>query len=261
VGYSDAEVEPLAQRLVSQLPGLDIRLARVWIKSESGVNGNPLGVTHVENGVSKLNTYATREEGIDAAAALVKRSNNYAGIRSAIAGGNLRQQALALIASPWNARNSPYYTRVFTAAGLLGATPPAATGEYATKFNTLLKNLGISTDPSHVITSGEAQKIVASFGTVFGGGARPTSGNFTGRTVGDVAGTLQTSGQAIADAPGAIASVPGQVVAGITDPITGLADTGVQVATYMAALFLVGLGVFLYSKGGRGQEVVVASPA
>lgn len=248
MGYSDAEVEPLAQRLVQQLPGLDVRLARVWIKSESGANGNPLGVTHVENGVSKLSTYATREQGIDAAASLVRSSGNYAGVRSAFAGGNLRQQALALIASPWNARNSPYYTRVFTAAGLLGSGGATTTGD--PKLLAALKQAGISTDPAHVLTTAEQVKLTRILYPL------SRSPNLvTARTVGDFL-KMTTVGEQAGTAVGEAAAAVGAL-----NPLPGIAESLVQVSTYLAALFLVGLGVFLYSKGGRGQEVPVAYPA
>ena len=125
--YTAAQTAPLAARLVQDLPGLNINVATVWITAESGNNNNPLGV--MVNG--KLAQYATPQAGIDAAAARVKTLSYYTGIVASLPGGNARQQAMAIIASPWNVPNSPYYTRIFTAAGLLGtgggATRPVAT--------------------------------------------------------------------------------------------------------------------------------------
>jgi hypothetical protein len=63
----------------------------------------------------------------------------YGPVVKAIQGGNVTQQANALIASPWNTPGSPYYKRVFTAAGLLGGTtsvPATSTTATATATNT-----------------------------------------------------------------------------------------------------------------------------
>lgn len=135
MSYTWAEVEPLAARLVADLPGLDIRLARVWIRAESGAHNNPLGVTATRGSGAPVGqwigsdrylvAYPSRIAGIDAAAALVRSSSNYSGIMASL-GGSLRTQALAVIASPWHRRNSPYYTVAFTAAGLLSGSGPAA---------------------------------------------------------------------------------------------------------------------------------------
>jgi len=247
MSYTDAEVEPLAQQLVHELPGFDIRLARVWIKSESGTGNNPLGVTHVENGVSKLSTYSSRAEGISAAVRLLKSSSNYSGVRTAIAGGNLRQQALALIASPWNHPGSPYYTKVFTAAGLLGgtATPPPTTGSSGGS-TTLAGFLGVPA--STVVTLDMVKQATAKlpkdfnyFGYYF---------DFIGQRAGDVplttgaggvvpAGTL-AGGETRSPDP---VSAAGDAIGGVMGAVTGL-------VAYLAALVLFGLGVYLYSRGG-----------
>lgn len=138
--YTAAQTEPLAQRLVANLPGLDISLARSWITAESGAHNNPLGVTaKVGSGkpIGQMigpNTYLVRyptpQAGIDAASAMLKSSSMswaYGGVIKAIASGDRTAQAKALIASPWNARNSPYYTRVFTKAGFLSGTTKTPT--------------------------------------------------------------------------------------------------------------------------------------
>jgi hypothetical protein len=138
--YTAAQTAPLAARLVQDLPGLNLNVATVWINAESGGNNNPLGMTATRGSSAPVgqwigaNTYlvkyATPTAGIDAAAAHIKTSSYYTGIVASLS-GNARQQALAIIASPWNAVGSPYYTRIFTAAGLLGgtggATRPAPT--------------------------------------------------------------------------------------------------------------------------------------
>lgn len=135
--YTNAQIEPLAQRMVQQLPGLDINLARVWIRAESGVGNNPLGVTSVQGRISKLNTYSTPIAGIDAAINLLKSSSYYAGIRTAISSGSVTDQAKAIIASPWHSRGSPYYTDVFTKAGFLSSTSPIPGGGASTPITQL----------------------------------------------------------------------------------------------------------------------------
>jgi hypothetical protein len=135
MGYTASQTEPLAQRLVANLPGLNINLARSWIGAESGGNNNPLGVTatlgsgqpigQMISAKTYLVKYPTPTAGIDAASALLKSPSMswaYGGVVKAINGGTTAQQASALIASPWNVTNSPYYRRVFTAAGLLSNT-------------------------------------------------------------------------------------------------------------------------------------------
>jgi len=42
--------------------------------------------------------------------------------------------------------------------------------------------------------------------------------------------------------------------------LTGLGNTLTQLVTYALALALVGLGIFLYSKGGSKQEAAVVPP-
>ena len=139
MSYTASQTEPLAQRLVANLPGLNINLARAWIGAESGANNNPLGVTASAGSgqpvgqwispTTYLVKYQAPQAGIDAAAALLKSPSMswaYGKVLTAIKGGNYTQQAHALIASPWNKPGSPYYTRVFTAAGLIAPnqTPP-----------------------------------------------------------------------------------------------------------------------------------------
>ena len=269
MAYTAAEVEPLAQRLVQLLPGLDIRLARVWIKSESGVGNNPLGVTHTgPQGKSVLSTYGSRLEGIEAAAALVKRSSNYAGIRASLAGGNLRQQALAIIASPWNRRGSPYYTRVFTAAGFLGGTPPPVTGgpSYqpppsgggtpATGQNAIQMSLTrwlatTGTSSSSKITGPQVDAFLAVFKKESGidiSGEFPKA-SLIGKTWADAFGIL-----------GGMSGPPDDPLAFVNDVPTAInsaVGSITTIAAMLAALAIVALGVFIYSKGG-GKEATGA---
>lgn len=176
MGYSDAEVEPLAQRMVALLPGLDIRLARVWIKSESGANNNPLGVTASKGSSAPVGQYIgpstylirypSREAGIDGAVALIKRSSNYAGIRASL-GQPVNVQAAAVIASPWHARNSPYYTKVFTQAGLLvtRGIAPLVGGDGATLASAPAPNVWtyLGKRPSDVFTQADYDKLIAGY--------------------------------------------------------------------------------------------------
>lgn len=129
--YTPARVDYLARYLQTQLPGLNYELAVKWIKAEQGENGNVLGVTYdaapgTTGYQGTLYRYPTQEEGIRQAAALVKRSGNYAGIRASL-GQSYTAQAQALVASPWNVRNSRYYARLFGIAPLSGVVP-ASTG-------------------------------------------------------------------------------------------------------------------------------------
>jgi hypothetical protein len=334
VGYTDAQAEPLAQRLVADLPGLNLALARVWIKAESGVGNNPLGVTHVVAGKTVLMTYATPTAGVDAAAALVKGSANYAGIRASLS-GTARQQAMAIIASPWNAPGSPYYTRVFTAAGLLGSVPqtvphvqlPAtATAVSASTDRIAALQAAIATQTRNVQVNLAAGKTAAaatdqatltryreelagllaakpalattagyngpSLATALGsdptlttptqvkqladqlkaqgvGGPNTTAGDlyaylidFIGQRASVVpfnfSGVTGSDPTQNATKTGENTPIPGEVgLAGVSTALGGLGDTAVQVFTYLLAVVVVGLGVFLYSKGGRPQEVPV----
>jgi hypothetical protein len=123
--YTTARVDYLASYLQGQLPGLDHDLAVKWINAERGVNGNVLGVTYDSSSSAgyqgKLQTYSSQEQGLDAAAALVKSSGNYAGIRASL-DKDYTTQAQAIVASPWNVRNSAYYARLF-GIGTLSGTP------------------------------------------------------------------------------------------------------------------------------------------
>lgn len=168
--YSTARVDYLARYLQTQLPGLNYTLAVKWINAERGVNGNVLGVTYDSSSASgyqgKLRTYSSQEEGLRAAAALIKSSGNYAGVRASL-GKSYEDQARALVASPWNVRNSPYYARLF-GVGTLSSQPnstsvpsvPTAT-EVAARAPNLWTYLGKK--PSDVLTDADIAKLVAGY--------------------------------------------------------------------------------------------------
>lgn len=123
MSYTAAHIAEVAARLVHDLPGLHYAVARAWVSAEQGANDNPLGTTHTgPNGQAVLDTFSSWQAGIDYAADSIKTSHHYGGIRATLKGGSVRDQALAIIASPWNTPGSPYYTRVFTKAGLLGGS-------------------------------------------------------------------------------------------------------------------------------------------
>jgi hypothetical protein len=236
--------ERFAQALVKDLPGLQLSVARAWSAAEVGTARNSLGT-----GGATGPTYATPELGAQAAANLIKTSGQYAGIRASLKSTNPNTQATAIAQSPWHlgatglktaGGTDPYYARIFKMFGLtvpgatvtsgkpggssdaagapsqpgaapnLTATAPAA-NDYGAKFLHLLSTLGISTDPSHVITPTEATKIAANFGSVYGGGAHPIAGSFAGHTVGQQTNIQQNSGKAIADSPAATVEAIGNI--------------------------------------------------
>jgi hypothetical protein len=46
-------------------------------------------------------------------------------------------------------------------------------------------------------------------------------------------------------------------ITGVSDALTSLGSTAVSIFTYLAALVVIALGIYLYSKGGSGQEAPV----
>jgi hypothetical protein len=69
---------------LAEISGLSPAVALAWVTAENGVNNDILGVTN-QNG---LETFATWQQGIDAAVNLLRSSSDYASIRAAIASGN-----------------------------------------------------------------------------------------------------------------------------------------------------------------------------
>ena len=111
---------------LSAKTGLDVSVIDAWARAENGVNNNILGITN--NGV--LASYPNQTVAADATAARLKSLPMYSGILAST-GGSASQQALAIARSPWHLGPSglakaggqdPYYTRIFTAAGLLNGT-------------------------------------------------------------------------------------------------------------------------------------------
>lgn len=119
--YTPARVDYLASYYQSLLPGLSHEAAVKWINAERGVNGNVLGVTFRDASGQHLYTYGSQEAGLRAAAALVRSSSDYAGIRSSL-GKSTIAQLTAIAASPWS--GAGYYRRAF---GIGGATDGATT--------------------------------------------------------------------------------------------------------------------------------------
>lgn len=78
--------------------GLCPAVALAWVVKENGVNNNILGVT----GSSGLNTYATWQQGLDAAISLLQTSSDYRAITAAIANHDCCAQRDAIVASPWS---------------------------------------------------------------------------------------------------------------------------------------------------------------
>jgi len=309
MGYTAAQTNVLAQRLVKDLPGLNINVARAWIQAESGGNNNPLGMTAQRGSGAPVgqwisaNTYlikyATPTAGIDAAAAHLKTSTYYHGIIGSLASGSASQQAMAIIASPWNATNSTYYANAFSKAGLLG---------------------NLSAHQTHLINIGDVAGLLQTLGyTAASGGVRGSGGGH----VAPVAGTILTSTPVAAvtgatssnmfgladgtvltadvitkmmatlDAGGFFANDPGGIARSETqtilasfqgqqwnattalamqaqlgsaataanpvgNAISNIGATLGKIATYLGALILIGLGLYIYSKGSGGQPVAAA---
>lgn len=163
--YTAAETEPLAERLITDLHGMHIEVARAWITVESGIDNNPLGVTIIDaNGNRVLASYPTQLAGIDAAAVRVKTNPVYSGIMGSL-DGTIKDQALAIIASPWNVRNSPYYRREFTAMGLLVDPPPVNPKvrvigpfyTYTVRGNTVIGDTLRTVSPNAIYTCSERE--------------------------------------------------------------------------------------------------------
>ena len=125
MSYSPSQLAAAAAALVAEVHGLRADVARAWAEAEQGVRYNIVGVTYIDaHGRQRLFAYSSWDEGARAAAHLIA-TGPYAGVRAALAGGSSRDQAAALIASPWN---HPYYSRGLGAEALraIAAVPQAA---------------------------------------------------------------------------------------------------------------------------------------
>ncbi len=80
------------------LTGIPTATGTAWALDESGVGNNPYGVE--VNGVRAV--YGTWEQGVAAAAQLIRSAPWYSGIRAAIPSGNASTVAQAILVSPWN---------------------------------------------------------------------------------------------------------------------------------------------------------------
>lgn len=114
MGYTPEMFNAAVAALTAEVHGLHPDVARAWATAEQGVNFNILGVTYRDEKGQHLYRYGSWREGAAAAARLIA-NGPYAGIRKALAGGSSRDQARAIIASPWN---HPYYSRGRGAAAL-----------------------------------------------------------------------------------------------------------------------------------------------
>jgi hypothetical protein len=268
---TDSAVVNASATKLATSTGLNASFLKMWLTAENGfANNNPLGLRDYSAGAPSthpLIVFPTLDAGLTATANLINTAPQYAGIR-ATRGGTVQQQALAVIASPWNVPNSPYYKRMF--AGVLGgAVPPTTTdtgntgvvpGTLSATFtqlkptylldqttiNLLMGEVPVDNPNRSDILAGLTSKIGTPINQVkmpTSWNVTPTGGwqNFWGGQAGTSGsgGGLGNSGIIAPDVPGALAS---------------LGSTATSIATYLAALLVVALGVFLYSKGGRGQE-------
>ena len=241
----------------------------IWV-----VGNNPLNIscTSCSNyrlvaGTHKIVVYDTPTQGLAAFNSLIHGSGpGYSGIVKAFAAPHSDPATIikAINNSGWVTGNTNSYIGKNGVNGLLdtynslGApdtyvpsdtvsgsttipTDTSASGEFATKYYQLLQNLGISTDPNHQITHEEATKIVASFGSIFGGGGHPLTSNFEGKTNAQIADTLQSSGTAIQNAN----------PANVFNALTGKA---VAIGALLAGVGIVVAGAFLMTKDVYNQN-------
>jgi hypothetical protein len=207
--YTTARVDYLATYLQGQLPGLSHDAAVKWINAERGVHGNVLGVTYRDASGQHLYTYSSQEAGIRAAASLVNRSGNYAGIRASL-GGSTIEQLRAIAASPWNAPNH-YSAWGFGVPPSVGSQPivpiPATlvSAEADTeRMRAALIAAGISTDPTHALTLPEARALTRQLYPLWRGDSLFS----TGITVGALL-KLKTLGTQGGEAVGAVGDAIG----------------------------------------------------
>jgi hypothetical protein len=78
---------------------------------------------------------------------------------------------------------------------------------------------------------------------------------WTNANIGLIAGAF---GAAASQTPGTNTTLPDPIAA-IGTALTGLGTTFVTIATYLAALVVVGLGIFLYTKGGNKEAQVATA--
>lgn len=170
--YTTARVDYLASYLQTLLPGLDKTVATTWIKSERGVSGNVLGTTYTSDGRQHLFTFSSQEAGLRSAASWINTHSRYSGVKASL-GSSASAQASALATSGWN---NSYYPGVFRSiishtgsSSPSGGTSTPTTSVYAggssgggtwtTATQDTLGKIGISTDPTHVLTESDIWKI------------------------------------------------------------------------------------------------------
>jgi hypothetical protein len=163
------------------------RALAAWFMAESSRHGNnvtvvgnnPLNITTSTGpyrlvGTHKIAVYSTPQEGINAFGSLIKSPNhNYPGIRTAFLSGKNGQTVVsAIINSGWvpggngpsyyhtvNGQRSNLLQSIFN--GLAGGSSNAtlASAPDTSRWQEILKSLGISTDPNYVLTAEDAKKI------------------------------------------------------------------------------------------------------
>lgn len=229
--YTTARVDYLATVLQGQLPGMTHEAAVKWINAERGDNGNVLGVTYRDTTGQHLFHYSSQEAGIAAAASLVRTSDNYKGIRTSL-GQDAISQLRAIASSPWNAPG--HYRNGATFGVTIGSVVlPQTSGITLASdpnvgfvgFQARMRELGISTDPTHTITQSEADTIVAKLYHIQAGSqiANEIAANFAGKTLLQAwnGGKSETVGPDPLGALGAVGTAlktTGNLIAALLDP-------------------------------------------
>lgn len=192
--------ERFAQALVSDLPGLNINVARAWAAAEVGTERLSLG-TGGANGPS----YPTPEAGAQAAATEIKSNPLYAGIRSSLSSTNPNVQATAIAQSPWHlgaiglkraGGTDPYYSRIFSGFGLqIGASPAKAPASPSTDTGTPGNSPVVNAQTG--FTTGQT---LGAWGNIIG---FPEGHKITQADVDAMIAKLDAAGYFKSDAPGA----------------------------------------------------------
>lgn len=253
-----------------------VRAVAVWLRFESGhtiIGNNPWNITGkgscgsrtARNG-QHFAVYCSIGDGTTATASLLKSNKAYAGIVQAIRAGNALGFFTALVKSPWDAGHYNGGAALVTAwrSSLSGREVPltfvnpgtgssssgSTSGSDATlasftftDWQSVLQSLGISTDPTHVISHEEAGKIADEY---IRRGVLPSSTRdqiiaaFDGKTVAQAfQGNATDPVTAVANAIGGI----GQSFAGIANVFGFLLDP--ENWKYIIAIF-VGIPLALF---------------
>ena len=161
---------------LSAKTGLAPSVAAAWLANEGQSVANPTNPLNIRTGgtpnqtgsIGGFGTYASPTAGLDAAAWLLKANTAYSGVLVAIGMGTPSQQAKAIEASPWAAGH--YSGGISAMVNGSSSTPsggastpltstPSQTNPGQTVTQDTLGKLGISTDPTHVLTDSDIWKI------------------------------------------------------------------------------------------------------